>query len=257
MRSPFRVFFLLLVLYGLTLGGHFYSPDEEVLFRVTEALATRGSLAIDPITEGFATRPAQPPRADGREYAQYGIGQPIAAVPFYWLGRAMQPLASDEAWVFLDSRLRSIQTIVAPRAALPQGEALAREAQQVAARLGVSLFNSFLTAFSGMVLFLLTRRLTRSERAARGAALAWGAVLGLAARAHIFSEAYCRVVSMLAFLALACCFVSKEREEVAPETPLPQSRHLGVVLPGGRGGGGLWVSGPTRFHRFFCRFWRC
>ncbi len=245
MRSPFRVFFLLLVLYGLTLSGHFYSPDEEVLFRVTEALATRGSLAIDPITEGFATRPAQPPRADGREYAQYGIGQPIAAVPFYWLGRAMQPLASDEAWVFLDSRLRSIQTIVAPRAALPQGEALAREAQQVAARLGVSLFNTFLTAFSGMVLFLLTRRLTRSERAAWGAALAWGA--GSLAWPHartFFSEAFAGLCQLLAFLALACCFVSKEREEVAPETPLPPKSDTSVwycLAAGGAAGYGCLV----------------
>jgi hypothetical protein len=170
----------------------------------------------------------------------------------------MQPLASDEAWVFLDSRLRSIQTIVAPRAALPQGEALAREAQQVAARLGVSLFNTFLTAFSGMVLFLLTRRLTRSERAAWGAALAWGA--GSLAWPHartFFSEAFAGLCQLLAFLALACCFVSKEREEVAPETPLPPSptpRCGTAWRQGGRQAMGVW---SDSIPSFFCRFWRC
>jgi hypothetical protein len=220
MRSPILLFFLLLFLYLLTFGGHFYSPDEEVMFRVTEALATRGSLAIEPITEGFATRPAQPPRPDGREYAQYGVGQPIAAAPFYWLGRALQSLAPDEAWVFLDSRLRTIQTIVMPRRVLPQGAALASEAQEVAARLGVSLFNTFLTAFSGMVLFLLARRLTRSERAAWLAALAWGA--GSLAWPHartFFSEAFAGLCQLLAFLALAWCFLPKDELSVFSETP--------------------------------------
>ncbi len=218
MRSPVLVFLLLLFLYVLTLGGHFYSPDEEVMFRVTEALATRGSLAIDPITEGFATRPGQPPRADGREYAQYGVGQPIAAVPFYWLGLAMQPLASDEEWVFLDSRLRTIQTIVAPRPALPQGAALAAEAQQVATRLGVSLFNTVLTAFSGMILFLLARRLTRSERAAWLTALAWGA--GSMAWPHartFFSEAFAGLCQLLALLALAWYFLPQDDPAIPPE----------------------------------------
>ncbi|HNY27863.1 MAG TPA: hypothetical protein PKH31_10835 [Candidatus Sumerlaeota bacterium] len=238
MRSPILVFLLLLFLYLLTFGGHFYSPDEEVMFRVTEALATRGSLAIDPITEGFATRPAQPPRPDGREYAQYGVGQPIAAAPFYWLGRALQPLASDEAWVFLDSRLRTIQTIVAPRPALPQGAALALEAQGLAARLGVSLFNTVLTAFSGMVLFLLARRLTRSERAAWLAALAWGA--GSMAWPHartFFSEAFAGLCQLLAFLALALCFFPKDETGESPETPVRQGRGAWLCFAAGLAAG--------------------
>ena len=66
--SPLRVFGIVLACYALTAGGHLYSPDEEILFRTTRALATRASLAIEPL-EGFATRPASPPRPDGGSMA--------------------------------------------------------------------------------------------------------------------------------------------------------------------------------------------
>ena len=67
MRHGLPLFLLLALLYGLTFGGHLYSPDEEILFRTTEALATRGCLAIEPL-KGFATRPPAQPRADARRH---------------------------------------------------------------------------------------------------------------------------------------------------------------------------------------------
>jgi hypothetical protein len=172
MRPGLALFLLLALLYLLTFGGHIDSPDGEILFRTAEALATRGSWAIEPMA-GFATQAGR--RKDGREYAQYGVGQPLAAVPFYWLGRALRPLASDRDWVALRSRLRTSFPPLSIREA-GSGEAGDRRlAEATAARLGVSLFNLVTTALSGLVLFLLAHRLTGAARPAWVAALTWGA----------------------------------------------------------------------------------
>jgi hypothetical protein len=94
------VFVVFLCLYLLTAGGHLYSPDEEIMFRVTEAIASRGSLAVEPIRDPsgrtFATR-AGVGRTDGREYAQYGVLNSVLALPLYWAGAAVARLTSDEA----------------------------------------------------------------------------------------------------------------------------------------------------------------
>ena len=171
MRPAIPLFLLLAVLYLLTWGGHLYSPDEEILFRTTESLALRASLAIEPLG-GFATRAGAKARGDGLEFAQYGVGQPLAAVPFYWLGRALQGVATEAAWGELRNRLRSDYPLAA-RADLVGSGALrsSREADSdiaraVATRLGVSLFNLAVTALSGAVLFALARRLCGQTRAA-------------------------------------------------------------------------------------------
>jgi hypothetical protein len=86
LRSPAAIFMLVLLLCGLTAGGHLYSPDEEIMFRVTESLATRGALDVEPIRDGQGGTFATKAGAGGREYAQYGVGNSLAAVPLYWLG---------------------------------------------------------------------------------------------------------------------------------------------------------------------------
>jgi hypothetical protein len=92
------VFLIVLGCYVLTASGHLFSPDEELLFRTTRALATQGSLAIEPMPGGFGSRAANPPRADKREYAQYGVGQPLLAVPLYWAGAALSRVGDDAFW---------------------------------------------------------------------------------------------------------------------------------------------------------------
>ena len=105
-RAPLLLFALLLFCYLLTFGGHLYSPDGEIVFRVTESIAERGSLAVKPIIgpdgKSFATRAPAEPRPDGREYAQYGVGLSLAAVPFYFGGLGLRALlggwVSDECY---------------------------------------------------------------------------------------------------------------------------------------------------------------
>jgi len=80
-KAAAALFGLLLGLYLITSGGHFYAVDEEMMFNVTESLALHSSFALDP---------GQP---DGLiVYSQYGPGQSIAALPLYWLGSAVAAL---------------------------------------------------------------------------------------------------------------------------------------------------------------------
>src|SRR5690349_11628879 len=48
-RRTLLVFSSFLLLYLFTAGGHLYSPDEEIMYRVTESIAMRGALDIEPI----------------------------------------------------------------------------------------------------------------------------------------------------------------------------------------------------------------
>lgn len=107
LRSPTAIFFLVLFLCGLTAGGHLYSPDEEIMFRVTEAIATRGALDIEPIRDGAGGTFATKAGAGGREFAQYGIGNSLAEVPLYWVGSLACRFVPDSA----ANRLLSFRTM--------------------------------------------------------------------------------------------------------------------------------------------------
>jgi hypothetical protein len=195
MRQALGLFCLLLLLYLLTFGGHLYSPDEELLFRTTEALTTRGSLAIEPLG-GFATRAPGAPRSDGREFAQYGIGQPLLAIPFYWLGVGLGHLAPEQAWLALQKRMFVYEPSLS--------------VAEMSARMGVSLFNTVVMALSGAVLFLLARRLCGRNKPAWIAALCWGA--GSMAWPHartFFSEPLAGLCLLVALHQLSRMFASQ------------------------------------------------
>lgn len=81
------------------LGG---GGDEEVPFAVTESLVTEGDLAIPPPRQAEAARQAR----NGKYYAAFGIGQSVAAVPFYLLGRGVAthlglPAEQQRPWIIL------------------------------------------------------------------------------------------------------------------------------------------------------------
>lgn len=182
MKRPLLIFITVLAAYALTAGGHLYTnmQDDEVLFRTTEALATRGSLAIEPVIGGFGTRTG----VDKKEYAQYGIGQPLLAVPFYWAGAALSHIGSDAFW----SR-------ITPGAPQTAAEAAPRHA--------VSWFNIILGAFMAALLYLVCLELT-----GHAAASAWAAMLyalGSMAWPHsrpFFTEACAAFFILLAWYAL-------------------------------------------------------
>ncbi len=183
LKYPLRIFFFFLVIYLATMGGHLYSPDEEILFRTTQSLAERASLAIEPL-EGFATKRGP----DGREYAQYGIGQPLLAIPFYYFGKLLYatfPTENASQW-FSDT--------------MQYHDGSARA---VMLRLGVSVFNQFVSAFLCAVLFAFAFRLTKDFYAALMTALLFG--LGTFAWVHskpFFTEPLAALLTFWSFFLL-------------------------------------------------------
>lgn len=81
--------------FGLTLGVyllfspmHFLTtPDEQINLRTTLSLIEGQRGAIPSFPAGFASKTG----IDGKEYAQYGLGLPIAAAPWIALGRMIYP----------------------------------------------------------------------------------------------------------------------------------------------------------------------
>ena len=183
MREPLKVFLLFLGIYLATMGGHLYSPDEEILFRTTESICERFSLSIRPL-QGFATKSGK----QGGEYAQYGVGQPILAAPFYWLGEIIYNVFQPES---------------APLWAGDTVQYHDRTPRDVTVRLGVSLFNPVVTALLCAVLFAFVRYVTRDRAAAWMSTLLFG--LGTYAWVHskpFFTEPLAALCAFSAFFLL-------------------------------------------------------
>ena len=78
------------------------------MFRVTESIATRGTLDIDPIEDGTGGGFASASGENGKEYAQYGLGNSITALPFYAVGALACRVVPDET----ASRLLDFKTVI-------------------------------------------------------------------------------------------------------------------------------------------------
>ncbi|MCS6964997.1 MAG: glycosyltransferase family 39 protein, partial [Thermoflexus sp.] len=89
-KSDYRIalflFGLFTAIYWATFGGHTYSPDEEMIYYVTEGIIERGSLAVPAKTETSSISTGAR-GADGKNYAITGILQSLLAIPFYLIGR--------------------------------------------------------------------------------------------------------------------------------------------------------------------------
>ncbi|HBF35145.1 TPA: hypothetical protein DDW35_11350 [Candidatus Sumerlaeota bacterium] len=201
------LFLILALAYTLTLGGHLYSPDEEIVFRATESLATRGEFAVEPfVPVHFATRKTLPERADKREIPQYGIGQPIAAIPFYWVGNALAGMLPARTWNLLKTNMRAEYPMENPNAS-PDEQALG-----VARRFGCSFFNLFVTAFSGVALFGICRVLCGKALPSFLATLMWG--LGSMAWPHartFFTEPLAGLCLLLAVWGIAVALHAEKK----------------------------------------------
>ncbi|MBI4484264.1 MAG: hypothetical protein HY652_15425 [Acidobacteria bacterium] len=170
--SSLRVFALAWSLYLLTAGGHFYTGDEETLFRVTESLVSGRRGAIDRRWEVVDDRGARTyafaygfEGVGGNYYGKYGIGQSLAAVPFYGLGSAASQLLPryDRRWIL---------------------------------RFFVSLTNTLVAAASVAVFFSLARALGCGPRAGLLLAL----VLGFATPLWVYAKTFLSQPLMLCLL---------------------------------------------------------
>lgn len=189
MKHALAVFFITLIAYVLTASGHLYTPDGEIMYRTTRSIAEEGDLTIEPL-EGFATRSNE----RGEEYSQYGVGQPILAVPFYLAGKALIDSFSLQTW----TRLYGLPDPAPGTTAMPE------EIFDVATRFGVSWFNIAVGALTAPLLCLLLIRLTGHAPASALAAILYA--LGSLAWAHsrpFYSESLAVFFMLLAWWALA------------------------------------------------------
>ncbi|MCX7766500.1 MAG: hypothetical protein N2246_07335, partial [Candidatus Sumerlaeia bacterium] len=153
-REKILIFVLFLALYLLTMGGHLYSPDEELMFRTTAALAERGSLAIEPLL-GFGTKTGK----DGREYAQYGVGQALTAIPLYYLGKIFSTISSGQYFCIL-----FYDTV----------QYHSRERVDYTLRFFVSLFNPLITSLTVVLIGVFGWRISNDKKAAILTAVIYG-----------------------------------------------------------------------------------
>ncbi|NLV74051.1 MAG: phospholipid carrier-dependent glycosyltransferase [Chloroflexi bacterium] len=77
------VFFL--SIYLLTFGGHFYSPDEDVIFHVTHSVVEHRSFSLLTLAEPRVLQFQM--GIDGKRYSRYGWGASAVAIPFYLVGK--------------------------------------------------------------------------------------------------------------------------------------------------------------------------
>lgn len=110
-KSDYRIalflFGLLTAVYWATFGGHTYSPDEEMIYYVTEGIIERGSLTV-PVKTETSSISTGARGADGKNYAITGILPSILAIPFYLIGRLVAqifPSGFQAYWTrfFVDS----------------------------------------------------------------------------------------------------------------------------------------------------------
>ena len=137
-----KIFLLLVCLYFVTFGGHFYSGDGIEMARTAESLVMRGDLALQ---RAEGERDWGYPGRDGRRYAPYPVGQSLAEAPFVAMGAALTaPLPLSD---HLKMRLRHASALSA---------------------------NVFITAAIGWVVYAFARRLRYGARVSAALALMSG-----------------------------------------------------------------------------------
>src|SRR5216683_5686234 len=100
LRLSLGVFSVVLAVYLTTANGHLLGQDQEYFYRMAEAVALRGSFAIQPITNA-GVELAGARGVDGQFYGQYAPGLPVALAPVVLVGRALSGATNALAPVYI------------------------------------------------------------------------------------------------------------------------------------------------------------
>lgn len=180
------VFLFFLGIYILLMGGHLYSPDEEIMFRVTESIASFSGFAIEPLVkEGdrFTQR-----GTSGHFYGHYGLGQSLLAMPLYYFGK----LASQMLPSYLNNVFRT-NTIQYHN----------RSFEENIVRFTVSLFNSIITALTVLILYQFALTLGSNHKNALFLVFLYGiSTIALPHAKTFFSEPLATLLILLSFYFL-------------------------------------------------------
>ena len=185
-RAAGLLFLALTGFYLLFSGGHIYTPDGVVMYRVTESMVERGTFAITPPpnTDDFGGSWIEDAATGERRfYAWYGLGMSLAAAPAYVVGKALGAGQEPSDLFYTPATAQAIALQGSPELAGPRGERSYRrlwydtspanfaDAWQAFA---VSLSNAPITAGVVALLVLIARELGFTLRAGLSAGLAAG-----------------------------------------------------------------------------------
>ncbi len=152
------------------MSGHIYARDEETLFQMTDGIALHGEPLVSPEVWGIVDSSA--PSKHGLRPTSYAPGQPVVAVPLYWLGRAVGAAAGPSYAVYLT-------------------------------RFVVLTFNVFATAATATLLFRFALAFGYRERVGVALAVCYSAgTFALIQARTFFAEPLTACLVLLAFLLL-------------------------------------------------------
>ena len=174
------------------------SPDSEIKFRVTEALATRGSFAVSEGLHGWESFGLSK-GTDGELYAVFGPVESIAAVPLYKLAEMINRTGWYRNAPFLVAKSYYINAGLVDflRGSVP------RDLAPHALRTVVSAFNIVVSAMCVPVFFLTIRALTQSDLSALFTTILYAfGTLVLPYSGTFFSEPLANLFTMLSFYIL-------------------------------------------------------
>src|SRR5438105_7267948 len=106
-KIAFGLVLVVSAIYLLTANGHLLGQDQELHYRMARSIAREHTFAIEPLVFGNIELAGARGR-DGRFYAQYAPGLPIALAPLISLGDSLGPRMLDYVpnyqWVREDRR---------------------------------------------------------------------------------------------------------------------------------------------------------
>lgn len=164
------VFLLGCAFFLALMSGHIYARDEETLFQMTDGIALHGEPLVSPEVWGIVDSAA--PSKHGLRPTSYAPGQPLAATPLYWVGRAVGAAAGSRYAVYLN-------------------------------RFVVLAFNGFVTAATAAFLFRFALALGYRGRVGAALAVCYGAgTFALVQARTFFAEPLTACLVLLSFLLL-------------------------------------------------------
>ena len=97
-RMKLGIYLLFLSVYLMSGAGHFFSTDHVSVYLTTQSLVENHTLAIKPIHDTVIG-------PDGQAYSVFGLGQSLASIPLYLIGRAVDSISPPplkEYWSGVD-----------------------------------------------------------------------------------------------------------------------------------------------------------
>ena len=189
-RIAIWIFLTFLFLYIPITRGHFISSDEVAMYKVTESIWETGSLTVKAIPHAFIGK-------NGNYYTKLNVGQSVAALPLYGIGRALNNLTEnnkENIWINIF-----------------EGPLLGQEDFMWGGDIRiffVNLFHCFTTAMLCSVFFLFSVRMGFSHRYALLATV----LLGLTTYIAPFSTGFYQHSSEALFLLSTFYFLYKDSQ---------------------------------------------